>query len=61
MFLALHGTTDAEALARSRGEVPWLYAVFSAFSPSFSIVCARVTNFWIYLSYRTVPGSILAS
>ena len=23
------------------------YAVFSAFSPSFLIVCSRMTNFWI--------------
>ncbi len=28
------------------GVVP-LYAVFCAFSPSFSIVCSRITNFWI--------------
>ena len=34
-------------VARSRVKVPWLYAVFSAFSPSFSIVCSRITNFWI--------------
>jgi hypothetical protein len=23
------------------------YAVFSALSPSFAIVCSRITNFWI--------------